>query len=69
MDHNERIPLAEVDRDTIDRAVQLAPYGRKVIVASMDRSMVFRSRTFGLNAVLIAEDQIPERAAPSSLRQ
>lgn len=62
VDDNERIPLAEVDRDIIDRALQLAPYSRKVIVASMDRSMVFRSRTYGLDAVLITEGQVPERA-------
>lgn len=62
VDENERVPLAEVDRDIIDRALQLQPYTNKTVIASMDRSMVFRARAYGLAAVLIDDDDIPARA-------
>ena len=61
VDDNDRIPLAEVDRDIIDRAVQLQPFTKKTIVVSMDRSMAFRARTSGLDAVLLLDNDIPPR--------
>jgi len=61
VDDNDRVPLAEVDRDIIDRALQLQPFTKKTVIASMDRSMVFRARTYGLSAVLLTEDDIPKR--------
>lgn len=61
VDENDRVPLAEVDRDIIDRTLQLRPYTEKTVIASMDRSMVFRARAYDLSAVLIADDAIPPR--------
>jgi rRNA-processing protein FCF1 len=68
VDENDRVPLAEVDRDIIDRAQQLAPFTKRTVIASMDRSMVLRARTYGLTAALLTEEDIPPRAempAPS----
>lgn len=65
VDENNRVPLAEVDRDIIDRALQLAPFTKKTVIASMDRSMVMRARTYGLAAALLEEDDIPTRSTQS----
>jgi hypothetical protein len=64
VDDNDRVPLAEVDRDIIDCALQLQPFTKKTVIASMDRSMVFRTRAYGLSAVLLTDDDIPERTNP-----
>lgn len=64
VDENDRAPLAEVDRDIIDRTLQLQPYTEKTVIASMDRSMVLRTRTYGLTAVLIANEDIPVDGGP-----
>lgn len=61
VDENDRVPLAEVDRDIIDRTLQLQPYTAKTVIASMDRSMVFRARAYDLSAVLIVDEVIPPR--------
>lgn len=64
VDDNGRVPLAAVDRDIIDCAQQLQPFTKKTVIASMDRSMVFRARTDGLSAALLTGDHIPERTNP-----
>lgn len=61
VDENDRVPLAEVDRDVIDRTLQLQPYTEKTVIASMDRSMVLRARAYDLSAVLVADEDIPPR--------
>lgn len=61
VDENGRVPLAEVDRDIIERVVHLQPFTRGTIVVSMDRSMVFRARTNGLQASLLSDSDIPPR--------
>lgn len=62
VDDNDRVPLAEVDRDIIDRALQLQPFTEQTVIASMDRSMVFRARAYGLTAVLLGDKDIPPRS-------
>lgn len=62
VDDNDRVPLAEVDRDIIDRALQLQPYMKRTVIASMDRSMVFRARTYGLTAVPVGDEYPPPRS-------
>lgn len=66
VDENDRVPLAEVDRDIIDRVLQLQPYTEKTVIVSMDRSMVFRARAYGQSAVLVADKHIPPRAAQTA---
>lgn len=61
VDENRRVPLAEVDRDIIERVVHLQPFTPGTIVVSMDRSMVFRARTNGLQASLLSDSDIPPR--------
>lgn len=62
VDDNDRIPLAETDRDIIDRVLQLQPFTKQAVIASMDRSMVFRARTYGLTAALLDDEDIPPRS-------
>jgi len=69
VDDNERVPLAEVDRDIIDRAGQLQPYVSETFIASMDQSMIFRARAYGLNAVQIESDHIPPREDATAQRR
>jgi rRNA-processing protein FCF1 len=68
VDENERVPLAEVDRDIIDRAQQLRPIVNDVVIASMDRSMVLRAKSYDLMAVLLTEGNIPARINASGIR-
>lgn len=63
------MPLAEVDRDIIDRAGQLKPYVSETFIASMDQSMIFRARAYGLNAVRIERDHIPPREDATTQRR
>ena len=61
VDENDRVPLAEVDRDIIDRVLQIKPFTSRIVIASMDQSMVFRARAYGLESVLVTQDHIPPR--------
>jgi len=65
VDENDRVSLSEVDRDIIDRALQIKPFTRRTVVASMDQSMVFRARAYGLDACLLTESDIPPRSDQS----
>ncbi len=62
VDDNDRVPLPEVDRDIIDRALQIKPFTKRTVIASMDQSMVFRSRAYSLDACLVSESDIPPRS-------
>lgn len=62
VDDNDRVPLPEVDRDIIDRALQIKPFTGRTIIASMDQSMVLRARAYGLDARLVSEGDIPPRS-------
>lgn len=62
VDENDRVPLPEVDRDVIDRSLQLLAFTRNTVIVSMDRSMVMRARTYGLGAALVTQDHVPPRS-------
>lgn len=61
VDDNNRVPLPGTDRDIIDRAMQLQPFATRTVIASMDQSMVFRAVHYGLEAILLQDDDVPER--------
>lgn len=62
VDENDRVPLAEVDRDIIDRALHVKAFTKRAVIVSMDQSMVFRARAYGLDACLVSPSDIPPRA-------
>ena len=66
VDDNDRVPLAEVDRDIIDRTQQLMPYAKRIVIVSMDRSMILRARTYGLETALLSDEDIPPREATTN---
>ncbi|TCL83487.1 PIN domain-containing protein [Curtobacterium sp. PhB142] len=66
VDDNRRLPLPEPDRDIIDRAQQLALMTKRTVIASMDQSMILRARAYGVDAVLVTEEDIPARTESQS---
>ncbi|KTR52015.1 hypothetical protein NS359_07955 [Curtobacterium oceanosedimentum] len=66
VDDNYRLPLPEPDRDIIDRAQQLALMTKRTVIASMDQSMILRARAYGVDAVLVTEEDIPARSEGQS---
>ncbi|WIB13302.1 PIN domain-containing protein [Curtobacterium sp. MCPF17_052] len=66
VDDNSRLPLPEPDRDIIDRAQQLALMTKRTVIASMDQSMILRARAYGVDAVLVTEEDIPARTKGQS---
>jgi hypothetical protein len=61
VDDLARVALVDGDRDIIDRALQLKPYTDRVILVTMDNAMTFRAGALALEAILLDDDQIPER--------
>lgn len=61
VDDNDRIPLPGVDRDIIDRALQLQPFVHEAAIVSRDRSMLFRARSVGLTATRLTDALVPAR--------
>lgn len=60
VDELSRVALADGDRDIIDRALQLKPYAKKIVLVTMDYAMTFRAKTLGLDAIRLQYSQIPK---------
>lgn len=63
VDDNDRVPLPAVDRDIIDRAMELQTYTTRTVIVSMDRSMVLRASHHGVDAALVTVNAIPPRSS------